>query len=167
MVWHCQRSWFTHVWLTNSPNTWLYLWFMCSGHLWPCSHRRVRVCDTFLWTRSHQEEGRLWVLCLVLRISGVYWIPAVERNWSICSLKEGTYGSLTTGSSCFMEIPFKAHLYHYCFVAPGSLFYANTQSILFSFQVVPCFDMYTAVAAKRNMDLIQQISRFSCALLSF
>lgn len=109
VVWHCRRSRFPHVW---SGNTRLYLWLMCSGHQWPCSHARSGVGNTLLQTRSCQRRRdrgdtlsgvKGFVFChgYVLFTGG---IPAVDGNWSIYSLKECTDGSLTTGSHCFMEI---------------------------------------------------------------
>lgn len=43
---------------------------------------------------------------------------------------ERTYGGLTTGSHCFMEISFRPTYIILAFVTPGSLIYANTPSIL-------------------------------------
>lgn len=55
-----------------------------------------------------------------------------------------------------MEIPFQLTYIIIAFVTPGSLIHANTPSILFLLQVVLRFDMSTAVAAKRNVNLIRQ-----------
>lgn len=55
-----------------------------------------------------------------------------------------------------MEIPFQLTYIIITFVTPGSLIHANTPSILLLLQVVLRFDISTAMAAKRNMNLIRQ-----------